>query len=69
MQTLRVAVIEERVKFITVRGKSIKEIIKKAQKEYKAGNIQPEAVSRAEIAVYDSNGLCIEEQSIKGLMS
>ncbi|MBP5469385.1 MAG: hypothetical protein J6Z11_09085 [Candidatus Riflebacteria bacterium] len=65
MQTLRVAVIEERVKFITVSGKSIKEIIKKAQKDYKAGSIQPTAVSMAEIAVYDSNGLCLEEHFIK----
>lgn len=55
METLRVAVVEERVKMITASGRDLKEILDDAQSQYQAGLAEPTEVTRVEIVVYDEN--------------
>lgn len=64
METLRVAVVEERVKMITACGNDLKEILDDAQSQYQANLVDPTEVTRVEIVVYDENGNACAEREL-----
>ena len=64
METLRVAVVEERVKMITASGNDLKEILDDAQSQYQANLVDPTEVTRVEIVVYDENGSACAEREL-----
>lgn len=64
METLRVAVVEERVKLITARGRDISEVLDDAQRQYLSGKAQPVTVSRVEVIAYDDNGWSCGEREL-----
>lgn len=64
METLRVAVVEERVKMITASGNDLKEILDDAQSQYQANLVDPTEVTRVEIVVYDENGNACAEREL-----
>lgn len=64
METLRVAVVEERVKMITASGNDLKEILDDAQSQYRSGKVQPVTVSRVEVIAYDDNGWSCAEREL-----
>lgn len=64
MQTLRVAVVEERVKIILAKGTDLKEILDDAQRQYQSGLVKPTAVSRVEVVAYNEDGISCGEREL-----
>lgn len=64
METLRVAIVEERVKITTARGRDLTEVLDDAQRQYQSGLVKPTAVSRVEVVAYNEDGISCGEREL-----